>query len=141
MTDLHDRIGAALAARFADREASIHVEEQIYQGFYTHADQRLLNQFQAGSWEDRLHILDGIQDERARLLGRRLIFLNRPDLLEPTMVETLTSAMRERWRSVDEDTSWTTFAKVEEQLAEIEAEGAMDAAGLAELRAYYDGLR
>lgn len=141
MTDLHDRIGAALAARFADREASINVEEQIYQGFYTSADQRLLEQFQAAEhWEDRLHILDGIQDERARQLGRRLIFLNRPDLLEPAVVESMTTAMRARWTSADEDAPWTTFAAVEKQLAEIEADGAMDAAGLAGLRAYYTSL-
>jgi len=141
MTDLHDRIGTALAARFADREASVCVEEQIYSGFYTSADQRLLDQFQAGSWDDRLNILDDIQDDRARQLGRRLIFLNRPDLLERSMVEAMTSAMRERWMSADENAPWTTFAAVEQQLAEIEAEGAMDAAGLERLRAYYDGLR
>lgn len=141
MTDLHDRIGAALAARFADQEASLHVEELIYSGFYDSADKRLLEQFQARSWEDRLHILDDIQDERARQLGRRLIFLHRPDLLEPAMVDTMTAARRDRWVSVDPDAPWMTFAAVEQQLAEIEAEGALDAAGLAELREYYDGMR
>jgi exodeoxyribonuclease-1 len=141
MTDLHDRIGAALAARFADREASVHVEEQIYAGFYTHADQRLLDQFQAAEhWEDRLHILDKIQDERARQLGRRLIFLNRPDLLEASMVDAMTGAMRDRWMSVDVDAPWMTFATVDQQLAEIEAAGAMDAVGLGRLRAYYVSL-
>ena len=141
MTDLHDRIGAALAARFADREASVHVEEQIYQGFYTSADQRLLDRFQAAEhWEDRLQILDDIEDDRAQQLGRRLIFLHRPDLLEPTMVEAMTAEMRNRWMSVDPDAPWTTFASVEQQLAEIEAEAAMDEVGLAGLRGYYESF-
>jgi exodeoxyribonuclease-1 len=141
MTDLQDRISIAMSARFADREAPVHVEEQIYTGFYSSADQRLLERFQAAEhWEDRLHILDAIQDERARQLGRRLIFLHQPDLLEPTMVTAMTAAMRQRWMSVEDDAPWMTFAAVEQQLAEIEAEGAMDAEGLATLRGYYVSL-
>jgi hypothetical protein len=42
--------------------------------------------------------------------------------------------------SVEEDAPWMTFAAVEQQLAEIEAEGAMDAEGLATLRGYYVSL-
>ena len=140
MTELHDRIGIAMSARFADREASVHVEEQIYAGFYTSADQRFLDRFQTASWEERPAILDQISDQRARQLGRRLLYLHRSDLLDATVVNAMTTAMRQRWMSVDPDAPWMTFAEVEKQLAEIEAEGAMDAEGLATLRGYYVSL-
>jgi exodeoxyribonuclease-1 len=71
MTDLQDRISIAMSARFADREAPVHVEEQIYTGFYSSADQRLLERFQAAEhWEDRLHILDAIKMNEPGSLGR-----------------------------------------------------------------------
>ncbi|WP_071676033.1 exonuclease domain-containing protein [Nioella nitratireducens] len=140
MTELHARIGIAMSARFADREASVHVEEQIYAGFYSSADQRLLDRFQTASWEERPAILDQINDQRARQLGRRLLYLHRSDQLDSTVVDAMTTAIRQRWMSVDPDAPWMTFAAVEKQLAEIEAEGAMDAAGLATLRGYYVSL-
>jgi exodeoxyribonuclease-1 len=142
MTELHARIGIAMSARFADREASVHVEEQIYSGFYTSADQRLLDQFQAAeNWEDRLHILDDIHDERAQQLGHRLIFLHQPHLLEPTIVTAMTTAIRQRWMSVDPDAPWMTFAEVEKQLAEIEKAGALDGNQVGALRDFFQSLR
>jgi exodeoxyribonuclease-1 len=141
MTDLHDRISIAMSARFADREAPVHVEEQIYTGFYSSADQRLLDQFQIASWEERPAILDQITDQRARQLGRRLLYLHRSDLLDATVLDAMTSAVRDRWNSDDPDAPWMTFAEVEKKLAEIEEAKALAPEDLGELQRFYQGLR
>ena len=141
MSDLHDRIGIAMSARFADRDASVHVEEQMYSGFYSGGDQRLLDRFQTASWEERPAILDQINDRRARQLGRRLLYLHRSDLLDATVVNDMTNAVRDRWHSEDPDAPWMTFAEVEKQLAEIEKAGALGPENLGELRWFYQRLR
>lgn len=141
MGDLHERVGHALAARFADREASVHVEEQIYSGFYSGGDQRLLDRFQTASWEERPAILDQITDQRARQLGRRLLYLHRSDLLDAAVVDTMNNAVRDRWNSDDPKVPWVTFAEVEQQLAEIEEQQKMEPEALVELRQFYAGLQ
>ncbi|WP_306142626.1 exonuclease domain-containing protein [Roseibium sp. MMSF_3412] len=140
MTDLRERIGNAIAARFANREAPVHVEEQIYAEFYSSTDQRLLKHFQTTSWEERVDVLTRLNDQRARQLGRRLIFLNRPDLLDAAMVKSMAVAIRDRWETLD-DVPWTTFSEVEKQLFEIEEAGAMTTEEVGRLRAYFDNLR
>lgn len=71
--DFHERVGAALARRSASWESktSEHPEENIYGGFYSRADQALLDRFQDAEWDERLHILGQLSDQRLVHLGRR----------------------------------------------------------------------
>lgn len=140
MTDLHERIGSAIAARFADKEAPAHVEEQIFTGFYSSTDQGLLKQFQTASWEERVDILNQMNDQRARQLGRRLIFLYRPDLLGSSTVATMTSSIHTRWSSM-EDVPWTTLSEVDRQLREIKANSALLPSQVLALQDFYQSLR
>ena len=134
-----DRIGAAMANRFADRVESPHVEEQLYSRFYTRGDQRLLDAFQRKSWPERLGMLGQLDDPRLKRLGRRLIYFYRPDLLDPDLAQRLSAEMRARWYADDAD--WMTFAEADEQLEEIENRGTMDADDISQLRAFYDERR
>lgn len=61
---------------------SEHVEEQLYGfPFPTAADQSLMAQFHASTWEQRAALHGQFTDLRYRQLARRLIFFERPDLL------------------------------------------------------------
>lgn len=58
-----------------------HVEKQIYGGFWGAADDRLLARFHEVDWPYRLAVVEQLEDERLKLLGLRLLYQERPDLL------------------------------------------------------------
>ena len=138
MAELKNRIGAAMASRFADKAESPHVEELLYSRFYNERDRILLKSFQQSSWPERLGMLGRLDDPRLRKLGLRLVYLSRPDLLDPDLVQKSTAAMRNRWHAAADDANWTTFAEVDRQLEEIENSGAMNAPDIGRLREFYD---
>ena len=141
MAGLRDRIGTAMANRFADRVESPHVEEQLYSRFHTREDRKLLEAFQQASWQERLGMLNRLDDPRLRKLGMRLVYLYRPDLLDPDLARKSTAAMQDRWYANAADAGWITFAEADEQLEEIENSGAMNAADIGRLREFYDERR
>ena len=130
-----------MANRFADRAESRHVEEQLYSRFYSERDSILLESFQQSSWPERLGMLGRLDDPRLRKLGLRLVYLYRPDLLDPELVQESTAAMRNRWHAAAVDANWTTFAEVDRQLEEIENSGAMNALDIGRLREFYNEMR
>lgn len=144
MAELKDRIGTAMANRFADRAESPHVEEQLYSGgFYPPKDEERLKAFQRASWQERLNLQRRLDDPRLRQLGRRLIYFYQPDLLDPDLAQRLSAEMRARWHADADDADWMTFAEADRQLEEIENEnrGTMNADDIDQLRAFYDERR
>lgn len=76
------------AAQAAERvyPPSPHVEEQLYErGFPPPQDEALMARFHAASWEDRAGFARQFTDERYRRLALRLVYLQRPDLLNPEL--------------------------------------------------------
>lgn len=57
------------------------VERSIYAGFPSPEDEALMNRFHQTPWRDRLSLVMRLQDDRARILGLRLIYLEAPGLL------------------------------------------------------------
>lgn len=141
MTDLHQAVGQALAGRYADREAPAQVEQQIYAGFYSKVDQRLLSHYQIADWEGRVRIITDFEDDRLRWLGQRVIYNTRADLLDEDIRSGWTAAIRERWKSNDPKAPWTTFDQVDQALGEIQAQGAMDQSSIDQLSEFYSRLR
>lgn len=139
LPELQERVGRALAARYADRPEPEHVEDQIYSEFPTDADRYRLDQFQIGTWADRLALLGDFEDQRFLQLGRRLVHEHRPDLLNEATRARLPAAIRDRWHA--DEAPWTTFATVDAQLAEISEAGALGDDQINALRGFYDGLR
>jgi exodeoxyribonuclease-1 len=96
----------------APRETSPHVEQQIYDGFWSRADDQQLAAFHAGTWEDRVKIADRLEDQRLRWLARRLVFVERPDLLSPDARTSMSRdiAMRHLCE-VEESAGWTPLRR------------------------------
>jgi exodeoxyribonuclease-1 len=124
-TKLQRRIAKLLADTDEEYEAGVSVEEQIYDGFYSNLDKRLIEQFHAAPWSERWRIARQFEDKRLKQLARRLIYLEHPDGLPPsqqasmarkmaarmlghkkagewTCIPTATKELRERWREADE---------------------------------------
>ena len=112
------RIPRLLAARYEDQVEPVHVEQRIYGGFPSNADQARMRSFHAQTWEDRIGTIQEIEDERYRQIGQRLIAAERPDLL--------TEGQRRRWEAwrqerflTTEKVPWMTVASALEELAKL----------------------
>jgi len=111
------RISRLLAARYEDQVKPVHVEQRIYSGFPSNADQTRMHAFHSQGWEDRIGIIQEIEDERYRQIAQRIVAVERPDLL--------TDGQRQRWASwrqerllTNESVPWTTVSSAHEELAE-----------------------
>ncbi|AGT07391.1 exonuclease domain-containing protein [Paracoccus aminophilus] len=77
-----------LAAYVASREPyplSPHLEERIYNGFPGPDDERRMRDFHQASWPDRLAIVQGLEDERLRWFGLRLMYSEARGVLPPVL--------------------------------------------------------
>jgi exodeoxyribonuclease-1 len=108
------RVGAAMAARFVEdpNAPPKPVEKQIYGAFYSNADKQLLQEFQRTDWPRRQEIVANLDDQRLRQLGRRLVALHSPELLNAEETTRFNAYLREKWSAEDTPkTEWMTMSK------------------------------
>ena len=80
--DFRARACRALGRRFSDRPQGIHVEQRIYEQFLSSADAALQSSFHDMDWVARRNLVERLADNRLRELGKRLIFVERPDVMD-----------------------------------------------------------
>jgi|APTNR8051073442_1049403.scaffolds.fasta_scaffold01657_14 exodeoxyribonuclease-1 len=95
----------------APREPSIHVEERIYDGFVQAADEARMERFHAAPWEARPAIVEQFEDVRLVELGRRLIYIERPDVLSEAQRQSGRRAIARRLAGQVDGVPWLTFDK------------------------------
>jgi exodeoxyribonuclease I len=102
-------------------------------------DTKLLREFQGADWGRRHELLRSFEDVRFQQLGRRIVFANQTDQLSEQERNTMRLTVLERWNA--EDAPWTTFAKVDEGLAQVRQQELLDEGSIAALVAFYNRLR
>lgn len=112
------RITALMAAAFDDAPEPHYVEQKIYRGFPSSADQRLMTQFHEVPWEDRRAVIGRIEDQRFRTLGMRVIAAERSGLLSNDDQVRWEGFLRVRWSAADQ-VPWHTATKVENEVAAL----------------------
>ncbi|MEQ1935266.1 MAG: hypothetical protein ABL962_15510 [Fimbriimonadaceae bacterium] len=113
------REDADLRARFVniveqtrkEYEPWAHVEQQIHASFLSDADRERLDTFHKAPWEQRLALLDAIEDQRMKKLGKRLIFVERPDVLPPDLQVEMKVITANRLINGDGAGTWLCLAK------------------------------
>ncbi len=95
---------------------SPYVEEQIYDGFFSWADQALMNDFHTADWNHRLIIVENFEDPRLRQLGERLIYLEQPDVLDSEAQIRIEKIIKDRLISQKKDIPWRTISMALEEL-------------------------
>ncbi|HEY8572719.1 exonuclease domain-containing protein [Phenylobacterium sp.] len=110
------RLLAAAQAAEKAYEPSQHVEEGLYEGFWSPSDERLMQTFHSVPWERRVMLCGEFEDRRLRTLARRLIYFERPDLLTQAERQQFEEAIRRRTCS-DAEVPWLTASGA---LAELE---------------------
>lgn len=117
---LIDRLIAASTSEATAWEPSPHVEQQLYEGFWSHGDSARIDRFHRVDWEDRVVIAGQLEDQRLRRLARRIIHAERPDLL-PEDVRSMMSGeiAKRRQGSGGGGEPWLTVSKAREELRKL----------------------
>lgn len=89
---------------------SEHVEQQIYDGFPTSGDERLMEQFHEMAWHDRHQLVRRFSDRRYSLLAARVIYAENPDFLPTDLRNAVASHVRNRI-SFEGECAWGTIPK------------------------------
>jgi exodeoxyribonuclease I len=131
------RLLAAAQANETVYEASPHVEEGLYEGFWSRSDERLMQAFHTVPWERRVTLCGELQDRRLRTLARRLVYFERPDLLTESERQQFEHAIWRRTCS-DEDVPWLTASGALTELDHLAAGGAGAAQDVAAYRAHLE---
>lgn len=114
--ELRKRLTAAYEQTKQEWATSAHVEEQIYSGFYQWADQERLEAFHTLEWEERKELLEEFEDQRLKILGRRLIHAERPEIIDPVRRLELDRDIAKRIAYDNLDNPWITLPKALEEI-------------------------
>lgn len=118
-TEARERLVSAFESSKAEYPESPHVEKQIYNGFFEQADQKLMDEFHEVEWSKRHAIVEKFQDPRLRTIGKQLIHLERPDLLDASVRREHDLAIVNRLLGRHPDVPWLTLPKALEEFKEI----------------------
>jgi exodeoxyribonuclease-1 len=86
------------------------LEEQIYRGFPSSGDVALMAEFHRAAWPGRVEMAGKFADDRYRRIARRIVYNNRPDLLDGDTRKAFAQAIARRWLS-EERVRWTTVGR------------------------------
>jgi exodeoxyribonuclease-1 len=137
--ELRQRLIAAMTARYpTDLDtAPQHVEQQIFNGFFSWNDKGRLKEFQVVDWPRRQEIVATFEDARLRQLGARLVAFHAPNLLSDSDRRRYIAWRRDRWNaSIDTEVEWMTLGKARQALLEMKAASAQEPAMLDEIEAF-----
>lgn len=98
---------------------SPYVETQIYDGFINNVDAARCVAFHQMPWEERLAEIGNFQDLRLRRLAQRLIFFERPDLMDHGRRTAITAEVEHRVCGLVADPPWLTLPKALEEIESL----------------------
>lgn len=122
---LVDRLYTAAQAAEPDYSPSPYVEEQLYeQGFPPLKDEILMQRFHAAAWEERPALARQFADERYRYMSHRLIFFERPELLDEDYRRTATEELRNRVMTpIDAQPRWRSIPLAQREIEALTKRG------------------
>ena len=136
---LRDRLGQAMHLRRQQFPEPEYVEQTLYSGgFVNNSDAALLEKFHSALPENKLSILNEIEDERLLILGRRLIGNEWPHVLPIGEREALIYERLARLQTSD-DVKWTTISSALKDIAKLKVDASPGATSI--LNEYEEYLR
>jgi exodeoxyribonuclease-1 len=141
--ELRRRLIVAMAARYpADTDAvQQHIEQQIFNGFYSWNDKARLKEFQGADWPRRQEIVVMFEDVRLRQLGARLVAFHASKLMSDNDRRRYIAWRRDRWNvPADTEVEWMTLQKARQALLEMKTTSSQDPAMLEAIEAFISHL-
>jgi exodeoxyribonuclease-1 len=122
------RVIAAYVSAREPFSRSLHVEEQLYDGFPSRDDEIRMAAFHDASWPETLSIVQSFDDERLRTFGLRLIYFGNRSTLPPAVRTEVERLLTDRL--VDEAAGALTLAQALQAIELISIDGQTDLEGL-----------
>lgn len=91
------------------------LEEQIYRGFPGSRDAALMREFHRASWPAKAEVAAQFEDDRYRRIARRIVFSERPDLLDDETRRAFFAAIAQRWLTQGKS-RWMTLERALEEI-------------------------
>ena len=93
---LQTRVSELLASNQINYPPPKYLEQTVYSGFPSDADDLWMERFHSLPWEERSKLLDGFEDPRYKELAERLICSNSPELASPDMMSRYQNFLNQR---------------------------------------------
>ena len=93
---LQTRVSELLASNQINYPPPKHLEQTVYSGFPSDADDLWMERFHTLPWEERSKVLDGFEDSRYKELAERLVCVNQPDSVMPDTLERYRNFVNQR---------------------------------------------
>ncbi|WP_299698832.1 exonuclease domain-containing protein [uncultured Tateyamaria sp.] len=138
-TDFVARVSQALAQRYPPRLVEEVVENRMYEAFPNRGDVRRMQVFHTSSWPDRAELVETFDDDRLRELGRRIVFLEQPEVLRPELREGLVTWLDNRLHGREGVEAGRTLNNALSDLDDIAADESNTLA-LQEIRRWLEGM-
>jgi exodeoxyribonuclease-1 len=117
-SEFRERVSHLFAVRYEDQAEPSHIEQCIYSGFPSNADQTRMHSFHGQGWDNRVGSIREIEDDRYRRIGHRIVAVERPDLLTEAQSRQWEVWCRERFLT-NEKVPWMTVSSALEELADL----------------------
>jgi len=111
-TSLHSRVSDLLANNQINYPPPKYLEQSVYSGFPSDADDLWMERFHTLPWEERSKVLDGFEDTRYRELAERLVCVNNPESVSNETLERYHNFLNQR---LYDKGPWTSLEKTLEK--------------------------
>ena len=125
-------------------QEDLYEEESIYTKFTTAEDNKIMPEFHSVDWDKKLSIISKFKDERLKYFGKKLLYMEKPELLSKEdyslihkdIAKKLLSTNNEKWNTIPR-----TYAEIDTLRAKFEKENHQDKLViLDEINAYVEEL-
>ena len=125
-----EKISTIKRLEFEEKEQSksqedLYEEESIYTKFTTAEDNKIMPEFHSVNWDKKLSIISKFKDERLKYFGKKLLYMEKPELLSKEdynlihkdIAKKLLSTNNEKWNTIPR-----TYAEIDTLRAKFEKE-------------------
>ena len=115
-TNLQTRVSELLTNNQINYPPPKYVEQSVYNGFASEADQLWMERFHSLPWDERAKLLDGFEDVRYKELAERLICVNVPEHASSDALSRYSNFMNQR---LHDKGPWLSLEKGLEKTAKL----------------------
>tara|TARA_B100001093_G_C26290549_1_gene785068 strand:- start:9 stop:650 length:642 start_codon:yes stop_codon:yes gene_type:complete len=125
-----EKIASIKSSEVEEKEQSksqedLYNEESIYAKFTTLEDNKIMPEFHKVDWDKKLNILSKFKDERLQYFGKKLLYMEKPEVLNKTdynmihkdIAKKLLSTNNEKWNTIPR-----TYSEIDTLRAKFEKE-------------------
>ena len=89
-------------------QEDLYNEESIYAKFTTAEDNKIMPEFHAADWDEKLLVINKFKDERLKYFGKKLLYIEKPETLSKSdynvihkdTAKKLLSTNNEKWNTI-----------------------------------------